>query len=100
MRAALPQPGGPSGRPGVDSTAAWGPACANYGPRAKRPLSIALWVLDCESRGPMCGNPADTVQRPLGFSRALYLYLEFAMWLYLPAFGQHPLGTLSEGECE
>ena len=66
--------------------------------------SIALWVLDCESRGPMRGNPADPVQRPLGFSRALYLHLylrmlvSYVLWCHL-SDSTHT-GVLSEGECE
>ncbi len=68
MRAVLSQPGGPFGATRGRQLSRMGTSLRK--PRAEGQAylsSIALWVLDCESRGPIRGNPADPVQRPLGF---------------------------------
>jgi hypothetical protein len=103
---------------GLSSVPAWvypGSTAQPHGGQAHL-SSIALWALDCESRGPMCGNPADPVQHPLGFSayvwrggpallrlmltpwggnigrssaarRTLYIYIHFVFYMYSTGAG-------------
>ena len=104
MRAVLSQPGGPSGQPGVASSAAWGPACASHGPRAKRifqALPCGCWT--AKAGGPCVGTRRTQFSTHSDFPvLRIYSYVRsFACYhVEVSPFGQYPEEVLPEGECE